>query len=261
MLLTEPDATPLDIRFKLFGTYVRIHPLFWLMTILLGWNVTHRPILPPHNGMTELAIWVGCVFVSILLHEFGHVWMGQIFGTHGDIVLHSMGGLAIGASNLGWAWKRILVSAAGPGIQLVLWGVLILLIRQEVIQEPPLWVAYALSKLLYINFSWAILNLLPIWPLDGGQITRELCVLGSPRQGLVTSLWISLVVSAVLAANALVAEQSKSHRGFIPSDYAPTGWYIAILFALFAVGSWQVLQVERQSRGRVYEDDSLPWER
>ena len=75
-------------------------------------------------GIQYLAIWVACVFVSILLHEFGHVWAGKAFGTDGSIVLYSFGGLAIGASDLRHRWQRVVVYLAGPGIQLALYGAL-----------------------------------------------------------------------------------------------------------------------------------------
>ena len=54
------------------------------------------------------------MFVSILIHEFGHVWMGQAFGSRGHIVLYGFGGLAIGSNRLDSRWQRIAVSFAGP---------------------------------------------------------------------------------------------------------------------------------------------------
>ena len=68
------------------------------------------------RGFEYLLIWIGCVFGSILIHEMGHVFMGQVFGAQGTIVLYSLGGLAIGSSNLPSRWQRIAVSFAGPGL-------------------------------------------------------------------------------------------------------------------------------------------------
>src|SRR5262245_60579268 len=69
MQLSDPSATPLDVRFRLFGTDVRIHPLFWLITALLGWRSPQHAILPG-NGIGDVLVWVLCAFFSILLHEF-----------------------------------------------------------------------------------------------------------------------------------------------------------------------------------------------
>lgn len=257
MILHDPDATPFDLRFRLFGTHVRVHPLFWLMSVILGWNVTqHRQL--SDSGMVELALWVGCVFFSILLHEFGHVWMGRLFGSEGHIVLHSMGGLAISSNDLPWRWQRILVSAAGPAIQLAFIGLLFLVGWRGAFRGASPALVFLLGQLVWINLIWPIFNLLPVWPLDGGQIAREVSTAVSPRNGLLASLYVSLVISAALAVNALLAE----HRnGFLPWWFVPTGMWIAILFGMFAVGSWQGIQAIQQERRRVWDDDALPWER
>src|SRR5262249_6317896 len=69
----EPNETPYDLRWQMFGTPVRVQPWFWLMTVILGYDATIR------DGVGFVLAWVACVFVSILLHEFGHVWMGRLF--------------------------------------------------------------------------------------------------------------------------------------------------------------------------------------
>ena len=42
MILNESNATPMDLRFRLFGTHVRVHPLFWLFAAVFGWNCDER---------------------------------------------------------------------------------------------------------------------------------------------------------------------------------------------------------------------------
>ena len=39
-----------------------------------------------------------------------------------------------------------------------------------------------IGDLLQVNILWGLMNLLPIYPLDGGQIARELFTLSNPRQ-------------------------------------------------------------------------------
>ncbi|MFM7149988.1 MAG: site-2 protease family protein, partial [Gemmataceae bacterium] len=239
MFLADPSSTPFDLRFSVAGIPVRVHPLFWLMTIVLGWNITQSRVLS-ENGMVELALWVAACFLSILLHELGHVWMGNLFGARSHIVLHGMGGLAVGAGNCPHHWQRILVSAAGPVIQLLLWGGLVLLIRYLFGPGEMTPIRFLIGLLLMINLYWPILNLLPILPLDGGQILRDLAMWISPRKGLLFALYVSFLVSAALAINALAGINQKA---FIP--YAPVGQYTLILFGMFAVGSWQMIQAER----------------
>lgn len=108
------QPSPMDISFRLFGTRVIIQPWFWVTLALIGWPYFGV------GGAPLLLVWVLAGFISILLHEFGHVWIGRVFGSDGHIILRAFGGVAIGSANFTSAWKRIAVTAAGPGIQLVL---------------------------------------------------------------------------------------------------------------------------------------------
>src|SRR5205807_2354897 len=74
------------------------------------------------SGIEYVLIWVACMFVSILVHELGHVIAGRLFGTNGHIVLYGFGGLAIGSSALTNRWKRIFVYFAGPLAGFILFG-------------------------------------------------------------------------------------------------------------------------------------------
>ncbi|MGH7225546.1 MAG: metalloprotease, partial [Gemmataceae bacterium] len=204
----EPNETRYDLRWRMFGTSVRVHPMFWLVSVILGWNGTI------HAGVGFVLAWVACVFVSVLLHEFGHVWMGRLFGSHGYIVLYSFGGLAIGSNHLERRWQRILVSLAGPGIQLLLAAVLIwgLWSGWRAVLVPPGWgkaVDLIIVMLLQINIFWPILNLLPIWPLDGGMVAREICQAMMPERGTSFSLGISMVLSGLLAVHMFMT--SRGH--------------------------------------------------
>src|SRR5262245_5981072 len=101
MRLGAPGATPFDLTFRLFGTDVRVHPFFWLVTLLMN-----ESLLRAENGLALLIVWVAAVFLSILLHEFGHVWMWRFFGVRANILLHGMGGLAIPEDEAPRRWQH-----------------------------------------------------------------------------------------------------------------------------------------------------------
>ncbi len=221
---------------------MRVHPMFWVVSAFLGWNVVSE-----NNGLRLLLIWILCVFFSILLHELGHVFVGRFFGSRGHIVLYSFGGLAIGSKALANRWQRIAVSLAGPLIQLALWGVLYAALLYDpdllLIQFRP--AQRAVLFLLFINLYWPLLNLLPIWPLDGGQITRELFEWRAPFNGARASLWLSLITAGVLAVNSLLA---ANDRPSIP--YLPAGdMYTALLFGMLALNNYFELQQTPRSPG------------
>src|SRR5207249_4349173 len=102
---------------------VRVHPSFWFFGALLGWTWGQRI---QQFGLTDLLVWMGCYFFSVLVHELGHVIMGILCGQHGYIVLHFFGGMAIGQYQLARRWQRIAISLAGPAAGFFLYGLVVL---------------------------------------------------------------------------------------------------------------------------------------
>jgi Zn-dependent protease len=246
--LFEPAHTSWDLKFNLFGIHVRVHPMFWLVTAVLGWHDRELGIV---------ALWIAVVFFSILIHELGHVLMGMMFGSHGHIVLYGFGGLAIGSSNLDKRWQRNLVYFAGPLAQFLLYGFVYLI--HENLEEnqggrlSPM-VAILFRMLFFVNLWWPILNLLPIWPLDGGRLSRETFQWIVPKNGIVVSLIVSIIVAGILAVHALAAEKGYPIIPFIGGD-----WYMGLLFALFAVSNIQELQILRYHTRRPWEQNEDSW--
>jgi len=241
-MFLNPAGSPYDLNFRLFGTYVRVHISFWLFTAILGWDWIRL-------GIGQLLLWVVCVFVSILLHEFGHIWAGRIFGTHGDVLLYSFGGLAIGSTELRERWQRILVYLAGPGIQFALYFALKLFlekVRPEWLITNE-WALLTIIMLMLINWFWPLFNLLPVFPLDGGQVLREVCEGIWGRKGLRIALTVSLAIAALIAINALLILNHQPHIPYLPGG----GMYTVILFALLGFESYQLLQ---------HEISRKPWE-
>jgi Zn-dependent protease len=280
VILSEQGQTPLDLRFRLFGTAVRVHPFFWLGSAVFGWNAIH-------DGIEYLLLWIACVFFSILLHEFGHVWMGQAFGVRSHIVLQGLCGLAVPSHEPWERWKRIAISLAGPGIQFLFAALLLvalsvfgtsppvpakafeelnlvqqLMLKMNLLAIQPTWPRYAnhaVYFLLQINIYWPLLNLLPVWPLDGGRVSRELFVWGSSRRGVEYSLILSMATAGILALNSLSEMNNGPHIPYLLTG----GWFFVIFFAMLAIESFQYYQFEksRQARPFDYDTERLPWER
>lgn len=260
-MLAEPDRTPYDVNFRLFGFPVRIHPLFWLMGVLLGYGDVDL-------GIQYVAIWVVVAFVSLLVHELGHALAFRRFGVDSHIVLWMFGGLAVPYSAVYRRWRRIVVSLAGPFAGFALCGLvyasnqLVPWADQE--QSLPLWVLY--RSLILVNLAWGVMNLFPVFPLDGGQVCREVCEGARGGRGLRLSLQISFGVAVAVAVYSLAcvidARTNGPLREFIPWWAHGTLWS-AILFALLAVQSYQLLQQVGGGGGFYSEgaDDRVPWEK
>jgi Zn-dependent protease len=177
------------IRFSLFGIPVEVQPFFWITLVILG-GVGGAD---SSAAIFNIVLFVLAGFISVLVHELGHALTARSFGAHSAITLQAFGGYAAYSGVRLSRWQSFLVTAAGPAIQIVLGLAVLLLIRSIPGLSPQ--GSYFLNILMIISFVWAILNLLPVVPLDGGQMLNA--ALGPAR--IKVTLWISIVVALVCA--------------------------------------------------------------
>lgn len=246
LLFQVPPPTRYDLRFNLAGFPVRVHPLFWLIAVLLGYS---------SGNIIQILIWVLVVFISILVHELGHALAFRRYGLSSQIVLHFAGGLTVPESALwGSRWanvvlgpnQNIFISLAGPGAGFLLAAVVILgiilaggsIITTRLLGFIPFpglavlpfggdLLSIFVTALLWINIFWGFINLLPVYPLDGGNVARNVLLQVDPVDGVRKSLWVSVIVGALIALVAFF---------FLGS------LYMAVLFGLLAFQSYQSLQ-------------------
>jgi stage IV sporulation protein FB len=243
--LNEPSTTPYDLRFSVFRIPVRVHPMFWFMGAILGGTGSGS-----HN-LRPLLIWIGAVFVSVLIHEMGHALAIRALGVQPWITLYGMGGLTSHQGGRFPPTTQILVSLAGPVAGFVFAAIVVLLIKlsgHEIEFEfgfpgliqwafgdfTSLGLLVLCNDLLSVNIWWGILNLLPILPLDGGRVTNEVLNICHPRGALQITLWVSVIVATAMAATGLVAH--------------PLQWFRVLLFGSLAYTSFQMLSVNSEGR-------------
>jgi stage IV sporulation protein FB len=196
MLLPEPRPTRWDLHWRMLGCEVRIRPIFWASCVLLG-SIVYRD--PDSGGMTMFWLWIAAVLLSLLMHETFHILVARLLGAPVRVVLSGMGGTVFGLDELKH-WQRVLVLLAGPLGNLVILGIL------WGITADPLpagdWrmsLAPFVWLLMWTNAFWFALNLLPLWPLDGGRVAFEIgdALLG--RHGQIAALVVSLAVCLLLS--------------------------------------------------------------
>jgi stage IV sporulation protein FB len=166
---TAPVSGPAVARFRIGPIPVRIEFPFFLVTVLLGY--TGR-----QSGMLLLG-WTVAVFISVLVHELGHAVVGRLYGSPTSIVLHGMGGLTFrNGGRYPSARQDILISLAGSATEIILLGIPAYVITHN---NPMLfftsfgWYVF-FWDLMWVSLGWGIINLLPILPLDGGNIAITL---------------------------------------------------------------------------------------
>lgn len=203
------QTTDYDLSFTLFGFPVRVTPWFWVAGVVLGFDL----LQDRQNGLLLLLIWLAIVFVSILVHELGHATVAHLFGYAPSIVLYHFGGLALFEPLRGYTTARsILISLAGPGFGFVLGGAVYVLSRFVLVGNSSYIGHVAIAQLIWLNIGWGLVNLLPVLPLDGGHICRDVAIAASPQRGTEIALWISIVVAAAVGAWFLYTDQR--YRGF-----------------------------------------------
>lgn len=237
-----PPPTRYDLKFSLAGIPVRVHPLFWLLTIFLGLSA---------GSLIQLLIWVVAVFISILIHEMGHALAMRRYGQDSFIVLHMMGGLAVPQSSR-WGGRastdtteQIIISLAGPfagflfailvlalvlalgGSASVHWLLGFIPIPGAFLPSGGFIGNSIISVLLLVNVFWGLFNLIPVYPLDGGNVSRNLFIKADPWDGFRKSLWLSTIAGAIMAVVGLF--------------YLRSIW-MGLLFGLLAFQSYQTIQ-------------------
>ena len=180
------------------------------------------------GGPAEMVLFGLAMTISLLVHEMGHAMVAKWQGLEPSVTLHGMGGHCTHLPATTDKRDAVLV-AAGPGAGLAL-GLLagaILLVASRTGAVMPYYAETFLTYMLWIGIVWSIFNLLPIFPLDGGKLTRLalLRVFGADRGHKIAHI-SSLVFCAGGLALAITSKQI----------------FLGLIVAYFAYQNWQLLQ-------------------
>lgn len=234
--------------FRLGTIPVKVHGSFLLTMLFFG--------MAGGRGPAAIAIWVGVVFFSVLIHELGHALVGRAFGLVPAIELHGMGGTT--------SWPRgkdvgnggkILISMAGPAVGIIVgialflglsanadfaarfdkvpFGGLIRFLGGESAHAERAGdlTRVAMLELIWVNAGWGVLNLLPMLPLDGGNIMAASLDKMTDGRGERAARMVSIGVSALAALAAIQA-----------------GWlFSAVMAGVFGLRNVQALGQASQS--------------
>ena len=200
---------------KIFGIPLRVDVSFFIIVAILGWN-------PGEGGLTRVLNWIGVVFVSVLFHELGHAFAARAFGRAPRIQLYGMGGLTSWSeeSERLSPLKMILISLAGPFAGFLLGGV-VALIRLFLISTPDGGqLSQIFTFMLWVNFVWGFLNLLPLLPLDGGNVMKSVEELITRKKDGTISRVISLIFALGIIAISLIADPPSTWTAFLGAWFA-----------------------------------------
>jgi Zn-dependent protease len=222
---------------KIFGIPVKVQPFFLLVVGFLGYS---RNL--PFEFLVE---WIIVVFISILAHEFGHALTVRAFGMSPQILIYGFGGMTSWTDEKGVSPpKHIAISLAGPFAGFLFGGVVYL----SNIALPDLFADHfgrvTYRDLLFVNWGWGIFNLLPVLPLDGGNVAYSIEQwVTKKHRGVITRV-VSLLVAGGVGLWAL-----------------SVGWvWVVFLMALFAWNNgsalFQLLQFDNDGSVRPLLDQA-----
>lgn len=217
-----PSSTGSGLQFTVGGIPVTIGLSVVLLLGFLGFQL---------GDPVRIALWVVIGIASILLHELGHAVAARAAGSAPEIHLAGLGGVTSyrpsqRTQGRGWSFA---ISLAGPAVGLVLGLIAVAL------GAPCCGVAvgaptgeFALSVFVFVSLVWSVMNLLPILPLDGGQILAALLP-GTPSRRRQRAAVVGAVVGGAATAAALV-------------------WGLTFAALLGGLLTWQNVRIWRDAR-------------
>ncbi len=193
----------------------------------------------PDNFLHQL-MWAPVLFFSVLLHELGHAAASKRFGFGpSKIILHGLGGVAISRGGHRTPKQGIVVALAGPAVTLAI-ALTALALFVGYVQVFDGSRASVLGFFLFLtmlaNFFWFVFNMLPIFPMDGGQALMNFLRRKRPQQtALITTIKISM--GALIAAGLLTLVVFQGG-----------GFFVLLILGLLAYQNWQILDQVKQGR-------------
>jgi Zn-dependent protease len=225
---------------RVFGIDVYIHWSFVILFFLLLWQARPHGVLP--TVFTLLL--VPALLLFVLMHEYGHALTARMFGIETrDITLYPLGGVARLERMSEVPMEEIVISLAGPAVNVALAVVLGLVvfatgadISISVLQRAPESVIEYAFVLTFMNVALFMFNLIPCFPMDGGRVFRA---------------FLALFVSRITATKAAIAVGIPFAVLFVLWALVTTN-PILLLIAIFIplAGFMELAMLQRQDEMR-----------
>lgn len=191
--------------FSPLGIPIRLHYSWWLIFFPVLFTLAYTiypqfyPTLPRGEIWTMAGLTTGLLFVSLLLHEFGHAVAARRFGipVH-SVELFVFGGVARMVGFTRRPRDEFILAGSGPAVSLVFAlavGALYLVLNRLLGIRSPL-VDVALHAGAF-NLATVAFNLIPAYPLDGGRVLQGLIWHFNRRRA--AAAMVPAIIGAVLA--------------------------------------------------------------
>lgn len=210
---------------KLFGFPLFVDPsavvVLALILFMGGWG-----------NLAASGVFVLAIAVSVVIHELGHAVVIKLMGWDAEIVIHGFGGVTLSQSKP-TPWQQVVISVAGPimnGVQMAVAFVVLVYLGRHLhlavgggaTSLPILF----LDQFFMVNLILGIFNILPIYPLDGGQAFQSIVQVVRPEKAVRITAYVGLVLSVLVCAYG-----------------AAQRWWFLLFIAVFLLAqNWQMLR-------------------
>jgi len=165
---------------KFAGIDVYMHATFLLLiawVVLTNW-IQARTV----EGVVNGVVFILALFACVVLHEYGHALTARKYGiSTRDITLLPIGGVARLERMPDDPRQELWVALAGPAVNVVIAVILFAWLAGTSALEPLESLSVSsgsfVERLLAVNVSLVLFNLLPAFPMDGGRVLRALLAL------------------------------------------------------------------------------------
>jgi Zn-dependent protease/predicted transcriptional regulator len=229
---------------RIYGIPIYLHPSWFLIFALIAFSFVSEfdalQLNLPTSRLWGLGLMTSALFFgSLVFHEMSHSVMAKHYKIPViSITLFVFGGIARISRDPSRALEEFNIAVAGPISSFLLAGGFWLVDRGA---GSNLILHTLAGSLALINFSLAVFNLLPGFPLDGGRIFRAI-IWG------VTKDYSRSTVIAARAGQFVAYGLIALGAGTALRDYAPLGGMIGGLWLAFI--GWFLLTAARQSRAQ-----------
>jgi Zn-dependent protease/CBS domain-containing protein len=187
---------------RIRGIPIGVHYTWLIAVFMITWSLAVGVFPSTHPGWSQAAYWiVGAVaalalFISVLLHELCHSIVAQARGLAvNSITLFIFGGVSNIARESEDPQDEFLIAVVGPLSSLLLGGIFWLVWQAIPGDTGP--INALLYYLAQVNFTLALFNILPGFPLDGGRVLRA--ILWGSTGSMVRGTTIASVIGQILA--------------------------------------------------------------
>lgn len=153
------------------------------------------------GDLVRAAAFVVSATIAVLLHELGHAYAAHRCGHVASIRLHVAGGTTWHMGRLLTKGAHVAITLAGPAAGLIAGGAVYAIQSFAPPANPH--AAAIVRDIVMVNAGWALVNLLPILPLDGGEIVYGIRPLA--RFGHGASLALAIAAGAFVFLRAAEA--------------------------------------------------------